>query len=298
MDDLKLIRTFIKVVEAGSFSAVARETSSVSSVARQIRALEDELGARLLNRNSRRLSLTYAGQRLYERAKGIVNDVDSVKSEVRSIQEEVKGTLRVALRTAAGTILVMPALPRLLEQYPDLELDIILTDERKDLIANQIDVAIWMGELPNADIIARRLITTKRIVCASKGYLDRHGIPQSPQDLRNHQCLLYTAPFYGREWVFRKGDEVIAVEVGGGVRADSGLVLLSSALMGLGMTVLPEWMVRSHLAEGAIVQVLGDFTVNPYPGHAEHYAVYPSSRGLSRKVRVFVDFLVEVFKGS
>jgi len=298
VDDLKLIRTFIKVVEAGSFSAVARETSSVSSVARQIRALEDELGARLLNRNSRRLSLTYAGQRLYERAKGIVNDVDSVKSEVRSIQEEVKGTLRVALRTAAGTILVMPALPRLLEQYPDLELDIILTDERKDLIANQIDVAIWMGELPNADIIARRLITTKRIVCASKGYLDRHGIPQSPQDLRNHQCLLYTAPFYGREWVFRKGDEVIAVEVGGGVRADSGLVLLSSALMGLGMTVLPEWMVRSHLAEGAIVQVLGDFTVNPYPGHAEHYAVYPSSRGLSRKVRVFVDFLVEVFKGS
>lgn len=154
MDELKQIRTFIKVVESGSFSAAARDTSSVSSVARQVKALETELGARLLHRNSRRLSPTEAGHRLYERAHDLVNELDSVKAEVRSLHEGVKGILRVSLRVSAGTTVVMPALPALLSQYPDLVVDVRLTDERLDLIAEKIDVAMWMGVLPDADIVA------------------------------------------------------------------------------------------------------------------------------------------------
>jgi DNA-binding transcriptional LysR family regulator len=296
LDELTQLRTFVKAVEAGSFSAAARDTSSISSVARQVKALEESLGARLLNRNSRRLSLTEAGQRLYERSRSIVDDVDSLMSEIRSIQESVSGTLRVSLRISAGMTTVIPALPKLIAKYPDLELDIILTDERRNLIANQIDIAMWLGELPDSDLIARRLSPSQRILCGSKGYFAKYGVPKSPDDLRHHQCLRFTAPSYGNKWGFTRGGEYKEIEVHGSVRADSGLVLLSSALSDLGLIIVPEYTVRKHLAEGELVQVLHEYTASPRRDHADLYAVYPSSRGLSRKVRVFIDFLIEVFE--
>jgi DNA-binding transcriptional LysR family regulator len=296
LDELTQLRTFVKAVEAGSFSAAARDTSSISSVARQVKALEESLGARLLNRNSRRLSLTEAGQRLYERSRSIVDDVDSLMSEIRSIQEGVSGTLRVSLRISAGMTTVIPALPRLIEKYPDLELDIILTDERRNLIANQIDIALWLGELPDSELIARRLTQSPRILCGSKAYFAKFGVPKSPDDLRNHQCLRFTAPSYGNKWRFRKGDEYKEIEVHGSVRADSGLVLLSSALSDLGLIIAPEYTVRKHLAEGELIRVMSEYVVSPHRDQPDLYAVYPSSRGLSRKVRVFIDFLIEVFE--
>jgi len=295
MDELKQIRTFIKVVDSGSFSAAARDISSVSSVARQVKALEDEVGARLLNRNSRRLSLTEAGHRLYERAQGIVTDLDSVKAEIRSLQEEAVGNLRVALRVSAGTTVVMPALPKLFTKYPDLVVDIMLTDQRLDLIANKIDVAMWMGVLPECELIARRLTPTRRIVCGSPAYFAAYGTPKRPQDLRAHKCMLYVAPTYGTTWTFTKGDERQEVEIHGNIRADNGLILLSAAQLNMGLIVVPEWMVRAQLHQRELIAVLTDYVVNPHPDHAELYAVYPSSRGMSRKVRVFVDFLVDTF---
>lgn len=295
MDEFTQVRTFIKVVEAGSFSAAARDASAVSSVARQVKSLEDELGARLLNRNSRRLSLTEAGQRLYERACNIVKEFDTVKSEIRSLQEDVKGVLRVSLRIAAGATVVVPALPKLLAQYPELVVDVTLTDEREDLIANNIDVALWLGALPNADIVARRLSPTQRVVCGSTAYLKKYGIPHDPEELRHHNCLLYNAPSYGNKWRFTKDEEYKEIEVKGPVRADNGLVLLSSALADLGLVVVPEWMVRSYIEQGTMMTVLPEYTVHPHTEHADLYAVYANRRGLSRKVRVFVNFLIEIF---
>ena len=296
MDELARIRTFLKVVQSGSFSAAARHQSSVSSVARQVKALEDDLGTRLLNRNTRRLSLTEAGRLLYERSNALVAEFDSVRSELKSLHEEVKGLLRVSLRVSVGTTVVVPALPRLLARYPGLVVDITLTDERQDLIANNIDVAIWMGALPDSEIIAKRLSPTRRLLCGSRRYFDEHGVPEEPEDLRGHRCLLYTAPSYGNRWGFSKGDTYVEVEVGGPVRADNGLVLLSCALADLGLFVAQGWMVRSHLREGVLIRVLEDYAVNPFPGHGELYAVYASSRGLSLKVRAFVDFLAELFQ--
>src|SRR5206468_4551475 len=139
MDEFTRIRTFMKVVEAGSFSAAARDVSSTSSVARQVKSLEDELGVRLLNRSTRSLSLTDAGRRFHERVSAIANDLDNATSEAKSLQEEVKGVLRVCLRVTAGTTVVVPALPELLARYPELQLEITLDDERRDLIANNID---------------------------------------------------------------------------------------------------------------------------------------------------------------
>lgn len=297
MDELKRIRTFIKVVETGSFSAAARDASSISSVARQIKSLEDDLGARLFNRNTRNAaSLTEAGEVLYAKAQALVGDFESIRTEVISIRDEVKGRLRVALRIAAGATIVLPALPRLFAQYPDLELDILLTDKRLDLIANKIDVALWMGDMPNADIVARPVSASNRLVCATPAYLARHGRPSVPSDLAAHSCLCFTAPAYGRKWLFNKDGQAIEVEVGGKVQSDNGLVLLSCALMDLGLVLIPDWMARTHLDAGRLVKVLAGYTARPYPGHAVHYAVYPSSRRQSRKIRVFVDFLVEAFR--
>lgn len=298
MEELARIQTFIKVVEAGSFSAAARDVGSISSVARQVKSLEEELGVRLLNRSTRSLSLTEPGRRFYERACKIANDLSNAVSDARSFQDVVKGVLRVSLRVSTGTTIIIPALPAFLAQYPELILDISLTDERRELVANNIDVAVWMGHLPDSEIVARRLSRSHRIVCGSPAYFERHGVPQTPQDLRAHNCMLFTARSYGNIWGFAKDENHEDVEVGGSLRTDNGIVLLSAALADLGLIVVHEWMVRPLVSQGRLVSVLNDYEVNPRPGDAELYAVYASSRGLSRKVRVFVDFLVQLFDST
>lgn len=250
MDQFTRIRTFVKAVEAGSFSAAARDVSSISSVARQVKSLEEELGVRLLNRSSRNLSLTDAGRRFYERATALVRDLSTAISEVKSLQEDVKGLLRVTLRASAGTTVVVPALPRLLAKYPELFLDISLVDERRDLIANNIDVAMWLGDLPNADIVARRLSPNRRIVCGSTAYFEKRGVPSAPQDLHHHNCLVYSGLPYSGGWSFTRGGEVEKVDVCGSIRSDNAMVLLASALAGLGLVIVQEWMVRHYLCRG------------------------------------------------
>jgi DNA-binding transcriptional LysR family regulator len=295
MEEFTRIKTFIKAVEAGSFSAAARDVSSISSVARQVKSLEEELGVRLLNRSSRNLSLTDAGRRFYERATVIVRELSNAMSEAKSLQEDVKGLLRVSLRVSAGTTVVVPALPRLLTLYPDLSLDISLVDERRDLIANNIDVAMWLGDLPNADIVARRLSPNRRIVCASPAYLDKYGVPGTPEDLHHHNCLVYSGAPYSGGWSFTRDGEVQRVDVRGNIRSDNAMVLLSSGIAGLGLIIVQEWMVGYHIAEDRLQRVLEEWSVSPRPGDGDLYAVYPSSRGVSRNVRVFVDFLIEIF---
>jgi len=295
MDDFTRIKTFIKVFKAGSFSAAARDESSVSTVARQIKSLEDELGVRLMNRSTRRLALTDAGRRFYERVSAIAHDLKKAKTEVSSFEEDVRGLLRVSLRITAGTT-VVPALPKLLSQYPELELDITLTDERRDLIAHNLDVAMWLGELPDSQIVARRLSRSRRVVYGSPAYFERCGIPRTPNDLKSHNCLLFAAPSYGNLWSFTRNGQLEVIEVSGTVKSDNGLVLLSSGMADLGVGIAHAWMVREHIAQGRLTRVLSEYTVSPRTGDADLYAVFPSSRGLSRKVRVFVDFLVDVFR--
>lgn len=296
MDEMRQLRTFINVVKCGSFSSAAEETLSVSSISRQISALEEDLGAQLLNRNSRHLSLTEAGERLYAHALSIVNAIDSVRTEIRSLHEDLKGTLRVCMRVAPGLTRVLWGLPAFAERYPDLKIDFTLTDKRLDLLENKFDLALWMGDLPDSDLIARRVCTTHRVLCASPAYIERRGTPSKPQDLHNHDCLLYTAPTYKPTWTFTKGDEVLEVAVNGRFSADNGSMILELGLRGQGLMVHPMWMVGPYLHRGELVRVLPEYTVHNRLGHADLFVVYPSSRSLSKKVRVFVDFLVEEFK--
>jgi DNA-binding transcriptional LysR family regulator len=294
MSELNRIQTFIKVVEAGSFSAAARHTLSVSAVARQVKSLENELGVRLLNRSTRSLSLTEPGEVFYRRVRAIANDLSQAISEAKSFQADVKGTLRVSLRVAAGTTVVIPALPTFLDRHPELSVEVILTDERLDLISNNIDVAVWMGDLADSELIARLLNSSKRVVCGSPSYLERHGIPSTPEELANHNVLLYTEHSYATRWSFTKEDQRQDIEVQGNVRSDNTMVLLFAAMAGTGLIIVNQWMVQPLIAQGRLVPVLSDYLVNQGAGEPNHYAVYASSRGMSRKVRAFVDFLMQL----
>lgn len=292
MDDFSRIKTFIDVVDAGSFSRAARDMS-ISAVTRRVQSLEQELGVRLLNRNTRGLSLTDAGRDFYERVAGIASDLSSAISEVKSLQHDVRGLLRLSLRHASATTIVVPALPRLTALYPELSVEVIVTDEKRDLIANNIDVAVWLGPLPDS-VIDRRLSASRRVVCASPAYLDRRGVPQTPQDLATHNCLLFT-PIRAHRWNFSQGGTTEEVEIRGTFSSDNSLALLTAALGDQGLIVVFEWMVHDLVKEGRLVKLLTDFTVNPHPGDADLFVVWSSSRGMSRKVRVVVDFLAELF---
>ena len=269
-----------------------RAGMSVSAVTRRVQSLEDELGVRLLNRNTRGLSLTDAGRNFYDRVTGISVDLDIAVSEVKSLQHDVRGQLRVSLRHSAAMILV-PLFKTLLASHPDLKIDVIVTDERRDLISSNIDVAVWLGPLPDA-IIARRLCQSRRIVCGSPDYFETHGVPPSPRDLRDHNCLIYT-PIHAHRWRFSRDGAIEEVDIKGNFSSDNGPSLLAAALSGTGVAVVFEWMVRDLMAQGKLIRVLPEYEVNPHPGDADLYAAWSSSRGMSRKVRVFVDFLVDVF---
>lgn len=297
MDELKLDRAFVQIVESRNMSAAARDLdTSVTSVARQLSRLEANLGVRLLNRTTRSQSLTEAGQLYYSRLVEVLAQVDEIKREVSSYQEGVKGRLKVHLRTSFGAHVIVPALPRFLAQYPDISVDVTLTDERADLVAQGIDVAVWLGNLEDSSLIARRLNPSKRVLCASPDYLARHGAPQAPEDLTHHNCLVFLAKNYGNRWRFTQNGQTSEIVVSGNLQTGHGTVLLSSALNGLGLVILQDAIVRENLDRGELVQVLPEYEVSPTESDTALYAIFPTSRRVSPKTRAFVDFLADLFR--
>lgn len=298
MNDLSRIHTFIRVVQLGSLSAAARAlNTSVTTIARQVGSLEEELKVRLLHRSSRKLTLTEPGKLFYARACALCTDLRNAMQEASSFQENVKGTLRISLRPSVGHTVIVPALPGFLARYPGLRIDLSFSDERQDLIADDIDVAVWMGAIPDSDIVARRLSPGERIAFASPAYLKARGVPRVPEDLRHHECLLFKGSHYANKWRFTKaGMPPSEVIVSGSIQTDNTLALYSAALAGAGVMVANEWGARAFIAQGRLQRVLSDYRVQYAATNGELYAVHASNRGVSRKVRVFVDFLVELFK--
>jgi DNA-binding transcriptional LysR family regulator len=297
MDEFLKIRTLVQVVEAGSFSAAARQTDmSISAIARQVKALEESLGVRLLNRTTRNQALTEAGALFYERARAILDDVERAKRDASSFQKAVKGVLRVSLRVSAGTTVIVPALPRFLERHPELTVNVSLSDERFDLVARGVDVAVWLGHLGDTGVVARRLTPTRRVVCGSPEYFRKNGTPGRPTDLASHNCILFTVNQYGRAWRFSKDDRRVDIPVSGNLESSHAQVLMSAALAGVGLVLVPDWMARGPINDGRLQTVLADYEISPTDYDAALYAVYPHSRGLSPKARAFVDFLVDLFR--
>lgn len=294
MDQLSALKAFCRVVEAGGFSAAAAELNvSHTVMSKQVRQLETLLGAQLLNRTTRRLALTEAGQTYYERARRILDDLYDADLAVTRHHAAPKGTLRINAPMAFGTLDMAQWLPTFMARYPELKVDLVCNDRFVDLIEEGFDVAVRLArEMPDSSLMARRLATTDTMLVASPAYLKRYGAPEKPEDLTRHNCLTYTLVPKPNEWILAAPDgNRIPVIVGGSFQSNTGIALRSAALAGVGIATTASFIVHGDLARGDLVPVLPEYKMRP----RDVYAVYPHNRHLSPKVRAFVDFASEIY---
>jgi DNA-binding transcriptional LysR family regulator len=291
MDRLAMMEAFVRVAETHSFSEAARRMrTSKSLVSRQVAALETELGARLLNRTTRALTLTEVGHGYFQRASQILAEVADANLSVSQLQAAPRGRLRVDAPISFGVLHLIPAISGFLCRCPDVDIELSLNDRYIDLIDEGVDLAIRIGRLADSSLVARKLATARRILCASPAYLAAFGTPATPSDLKGHRCLGYTNIASTREWLFHDRDgRPWPVDVEGRLRVNNGDALRAAALRGIGIVSLPSFIVGGDLQTGTLVSLLADYIPQDFAIHA----VYPHSRHLSPKVRAFVDFLVE-----
>ena len=287
------LEVFVRVVQAGSFSAAARGLGlTPSAVSKQIARLEDRLGARLLNRTTRRLSVTEVGSAFYERGTRILADMTEAEQAVLDLHGAPRGTLRVSLPLAFGRLHVVPLIPAFLARYPEVRVDLGFNDRFVDLIEEGIDVAVRVGELADSSLIVRRLAANRRVVCAAPDYLARHGAPRTPAELSRHNCLTYSYRQMRNDWRFEgPAGQWQTVRVSGNLESNEVEALRTALLASVGLALIPLWLAGPDLESGRVVEVLGDYHV---PDSAIH-AVYPPGRHLSPKVRAFVDLLAGHF---
>ncbi len=292
MSLLNGMAVFVQVVEARGFSAAARALGvSKSAISKEIARLEDRLGTRLLNRTTRRLSLTETGAVFYERCSRLVAEAAEAERAVLDLDTEPRGLLKLSAPMSFGQLHLAPAIIELAALHPALRVDMTLDDRVIDLVAEGFDVAVRIADLPPSTLVARKLAINRRAVCAAPAYLVKHGMPREPHDLIRHNCLHYTYLTSGSDWRFRGPDGAITVRVSGTFSANNGDVLRQAALAGLGLILTPTFLVDTDLRSGALVPVLRPFC----DADTAIYAVYPQTRHLSPKVRAFVDFLVKRF---
>lgn len=276
---------FARVVEEGSFTAAARRLGlSKASVSREVSALETRLGAQLLRRTTRRMSLTEAGDLFYARCQRVVEEAEDAQRSVHELQAEPHGSLRLAVPMSFGNLQLAPRLHRVLERHPGLQLEIEATDRVIDLIHERIDLSIRIGRPRESSAVMRRICPIRLLLCATPDYLARHEAPTRPEHLIDHECLTYDGST--EAWRFSTGE---TIEVSGRLRYDNRDALRRAALDHLGLVYLPTFVVGDDVRAGRLVPLLLEQT---HPGTSA-FAVYPASRHLSPKVRAMIDWLVE-----
>lgn len=297
MDYLAAMRAFVRSAELGSLSKAANELGAkVSSVSRAVAALEADLGTSLLNRSTRRLHLTEAGTAFHERATRILVEVEEARLATASLNGRPQGVLRLNLPAAFGRLHVVPHLPGFMAAYPEIRIDATLTDATVDLIETGTDVAVRIGALADSSLVAKRLAPHRRVLVASPAHLAQTGPVEAPAELVERACLLFALQPSDR-WHFRQGEGPWqAVAVSGRIRMNDSEALREATLAGLGIALLPTWVVGSDIARGTLVRLLPEWTAQLAPSaEPAIWAVYPPKRIVSPKVRVFVDFLSERF---
>ncbi|MFW6067233.1 MAG: LysR family transcriptional regulator [Myxococcota bacterium] len=294
LDELTSMAVFARVVETRSFSEAARRLGmSKSAVSKRIARLEDSLGAPLLLRTTRRLALTEAGSAFYEHCARIVSEANEARSQITEAGSTPRGLLRVNAPVTLSEVYLAQVMPRFLALHPDVRVEITTDDRFVSVIDDGYDVVVRMAVLEDSSLIARKLASDRRVVCASPGYLEAAGTPRHPSDLLQHNCLRYAYMTVRDEWQFQGPEGRVSVSVRGNFQANNGTLLKQAAVEGLGLVMIPRFMVAAELADGRLVEVLADFGV---PEHGI-YAVYAQRRHVSPKVRAFVDFLVDAFEG-
>jgi len=293
VDRLSAMRVFRRVVELEGFAAAARDLGlSNAAVSKQVSALEAELGARLLNRTTRRLSLTEPGRLFHQRITRILDDLAEAEAEVSDHAVAPRGRLRISAPMSFGIRYLAPALAAFRRRWPDVALDLSLSDRMVDLVEEGFDVAIRISELGDSSMIARRLCNARAVIVAAPSYLARRGSPGAPEDLAGHDCLIYGHHLADEAlWSFRAPEGSRDVRVRGTFTANNGDILAEAAAEGLGLTRLPLFIVADALRAGRLVPVMC-----LHPATTEGiFAVYPATRHLSAKARVFIDHLAATF---
>ncbi|WIM05795.1 MAG: LysR family transcriptional regulator [Candidatus Nitricoxidivorans perseverans] len=289
MFDLNLLAVFARVAEAGSFAEAARRLStSRSAASKAVAKLEIALGARLLNRTTRHLSLTEIGQVVAAHSGRILEEVDQLEQVVGSINEEPRGTLRVSASVAFGTLHVAPALADFLTAYPSLKMELSITDRLIDLAEEGYDMTIRVTAEPPLLLVARKLAPVRRKLCGTPAYFEKHGLPLTPADLVHHNCLDYTRSGEHGLWRFNGPRGEIDVPVSGSLHVDDDEALSQAVLGGLGVALLPTFIIGKDLQDGRLQAVLSEYI--PVERHV--YAMYLPSRHLPVKVRAFIDFMI------
>lgn len=293
MDLLAAFRTYVRVAESGSFSAVAREVGATQpAISRQVAALEQHLGARLIQRTTRSLTLTEDGRDLLGHARRVLDSVEDAEAAVGRRHATPGGLVRVATPASFGRLYVAPRMRRLLDRYPELSVQLHMGDNTVDLVSEGIDLAIRAGAVNEASLVARRIGSSARHVVASAEYLDRNGAPASPLDLSRHSCVVFLLNATPNEWTFRGPDGAIAVPISGRFRTDSSEAMREAVMSGIGLALSPAWIFGADLAAGRVRTVLDGFQLERLPIHA----VYPSRRNLAPRTRAVIDFLVDEFR--
>jgi DNA-binding transcriptional LysR family regulator len=289
---------FVSVVQLGSLSAAARRDGiSPATVSRIIRSLEEEVGGHLLNRTSRKLSLTEAGELYFNKVEQILHQIQEANEGVARLQTSPRGTLRVHSRVLVGNQHVAPALPEFARRYPEIAVDLLLSNFAVDLVAQGIDVDIRTGKLEDSSLIARKLASSERIVCATPSYLQTRPPLETPADLAHHNCLTYRLHLGRAVWRFLDGARSLTeVPVTGNLQSDNGQILLTATLCGQGLAIMPDWAVRDEIADGRLVRVLPDYRASHIEFDDGIFALFQQSRHTPTKIRVFVDYMASYFK--
>ncbi len=289
MDTLKAMRVFAAVADSQGFAPAARSLDmSTSAVSRYVIELESWLGAQLLHRTTRRLSITEAGAQYLEQCRQIVADVDQLRDDAQTHSADPSGTLRITTPVAIGQRYLQAVLPEYLATYTNVSVDITTTDRFVDLVAEGFDIALRAGQLSDSTLIARRLVDVNLAVVASPGYLSTHGTPTSASDLKRHNCLIDTVTNYGDRWPVGTHSNS-RTRVSGNLRINSGEIVRSLATSGVGIALLPGFMVSDEIVSGELISVLE----SEIHFEAGLYAVYPNRTHVSANIRSFIDHLVD-----
>lgn len=288
---------FVQVVEEGSFSAAARVLGvAPSSVARQIKQLEDGLGTRLFQRTTRKQSLSEAGELYYRHAKRAVEELETARAAISRLSGAPSGVLTVTAEPDLATALIAPLMPGFLATHPDIQVKLQFSSALEDLVEGRIDVAVRMGQLKDSSLIARKIFDSRSQLYASPGYLEAFGTPDHPEELAGHQCLSFRSEAQKVVWRFQTLQGECAVPVAGRVQANGLAFLKSLAVSSCGIVMIPEWAAARELESGTLVPVLAGF--GAIPASTPVYAVYSSRRHLEPKTRAFADHLASALPGG
>lgn len=289
MDRLLAMRVFATVVETGSFARAAQQLHlSATAVSRYVAELERHLGAQLLQRSTRRLNLSELGANYYDRCRLILADVEEAEAQVATSESQPRGTLRLSLPHSFGLRYIAPLIPEFCLRYPELQLELDFSDRIVDLVEEGVDMAVRITGEPKTSLVARKLAPARMVCCAAPEYLRQHGVPSMPEYLRGHECLTYSYAA-ANAWTFARDGREFSVPVKGRLRANSGDMSRHAAVAGLGIALLPAFLVCDELRTGRLQTLLADYALPEFGV----YAVYQPGVRRSARVRVMADYLWE-----